>query len=79
VGIPQVNRLIELNVAEQVKNLCHTSFVQEAWERGQQLSVHGWVYSLRNGRVKDLKVSHSSLEQIDRIYALDPLELPDSD
>ncbi|WP_333608252.1 carbonate dehydratase [Arsukibacterium sp.] len=67
----RVNRLIELNVVEQVRNLCHTSFVQEAWERGQPLTVHGWVYSLRNGRVKDLRVSHSSMDQIDQIYAMD--------
>lgn len=68
----QVNRLIELNVVEQVKNLCHTSFVQDAWERGQQLTVHGWVYSLRNGKIKDLLVSTSSLQQIDAIYAMAP-------
>lgn len=74
----RVNRLIELNVIEQVRNLCHTSFVQEAWERGQSLTVHGWVYSLRNGRVKDLRVSHSSLAQIDDIYAMDPQDLEES-
>ena len=67
----RLNRLIELNVMEQVRNLCHTSFVQEAWERGQHLTVHGWVYSLRNGRVKDLRVSHSCNTDIDDIYTLD--------
>ena len=67
----RLNRLIELNVAEQVRNLCHTSFVQEAWERGQPLAIHGWVYSLRNGRVKDLRVSHSCADKIDDIYTLD--------
>ncbi|WP_019676967.1 carbonate dehydratase [Arsukibacterium perlucidum] len=70
----RLNRLIELNVMEQVRNLCHTSFVQEAWERGQPLAIHGWVYSLRNGRVKDLRVSHSSADKIDDIYAMDPLD-----
>jgi len=65
------NRMCELNVIEQVRNVCHTSVVQEAWERGQELTVHGWVYSLRNGRIKDLRVSHSSANQIDNIYALD--------
>jgi carbonic anhydrase len=45
--------------------------VQEAWEREQPLTVHGWVYSLRNGRVKDLRVSHSSTATIDNIYTLD--------
>lgn len=67
----RLNRLIELNVVEQVRNLCHTSFVQEAWERGQPLAIHGWVYSLRNGRVKDLRVSHSCTDKIDDIYTLD--------
>ncbi len=65
------NRMCELNVVEQVRNVCHTTFVQEAWERGQDLTVHGWVYSLRNGRIKDLKVSHSDASQIDNIFALD--------
>lgn len=71
----RLNRLCELNVVEQVRNLCHTSFVQDAWERGQKLSVHGWVYSLRNGRVKDLKVSHSSAIHLDNIYTLEPQDL----
>lgn len=70
----RVNRLCELNVMEQVRNVCHTSFVQDAWERGQPLTVHGWVYSLRNGHIKDLRVSHSSATQIDNIYALEPTE-----
>lgn len=72
----RLNRLIELNVMEQVRNLCHTSFVQEAWERGQPLTIHGWVYSLRNGRVKDLRVSHSCTDKIDDIYTLDLTDLP---
>lgn len=72
----RLNRLIELNVMEQVRNLCHTSFVQEAWDRGQPLAIHGWVYSLRNGRVKDLRVSHSSTDRIDDIYTLDLSDLP---
>ncbi|MBO9663072.1 carbonate dehydratase [Dokdonella sp.] len=47
-------RLCEMNVIEQAVNVCHTTVVQDAWERGQKLSVHGWIYSLRNGRVRDL-------------------------
>ncbi|MBU2224750.1 MAG: carbonic anhydrase, partial [Gammaproteobacteria bacterium] len=70
----RLNRLCELNVIEQVRNVCHTTFVQEAWEREQALTVHGWVYSLRNGRVKDLRVSHSSTATIDNIYTLDMTE-----
>lgn len=49
-------RLCELNVIEQAVNVCHTTVVQDAWERGQKLSVHGWIYSLRNGRVRDLEL-----------------------
>jgi carbonic anhydrase len=41
-------------VIEQVVNVCQTTVVRDAWDRGQQLSVHGWIYSLRNGRVRDL-------------------------
>ena len=48
------DRLCELNALEQVVNVCQTSLVQDAWARGQALSVHGWVYTLRDGRVHDL-------------------------
>ena len=47
-------RLCELNVIEQVANVCQTTIVQDAWARGQALSVHGWVYSLLDGRVREL-------------------------
>ncbi|WP_105188572.1 carbonate dehydratase [Pseudoalteromonas sp. T1lg48] len=47
-------RLIELNVIEQVRNVCRTNIVQDAWARGQELTVHGWVYSLENGRLHDM-------------------------
>jgi carbonic anhydrase len=48
------DRLCELNVAAQVANVCHTTIVQEAWRRGQPLTVHGWVYSLSDGLLRDL-------------------------
>jgi carbonic anhydrase len=51
------DRLCELNVVRQVKNVAADVFVQEAWARGQELSVHGWVYSLSNGLVNDLNVT----------------------
>lgn len=51
------NRLVELNVMRQVKNVANDVFVQDAWLRGQELSVHGWVYSLGNGLVTDLNVT----------------------
>ncbi len=64
----QLNRLCELNVIEQVKNICHTTVVQEAWASGQQLSVHGWIYGIDNGLLKDLNVSISKQQEIGQIY-----------
>jgi carbonic anhydrase len=55
----RLNRLCELNVMRQVQNVATDVFVQEAWARGQELSVHGWVYSLANGLVRDLDVTAS--------------------
>lgn len=49
--------LCELNVIEQVNNVSETSIVQQAWERGQKVCVHGWIYSIADGLIKDLKVS----------------------
>ena len=51
------DRLCELNVVEQVLNVCQTTVVQDAWERGQELSVHGWVYGLKDGLLNDLEVT----------------------
>ncbi len=53
------DRLCELNVIRQVRNVASDVFVQDAWARGQDLSVHGWVYRLSNGLVNDLNVTHS--------------------
>ena len=55
----RVNRLCELNVIEQVANVCQTTIVRDAWERGQELSVHGWVYSLHDGLLHDLYLTVS--------------------
>jgi carbonic anhydrase len=63
----KLNRLCELNVIRQVRNVASDVFVQDAWARGQQLSVHGWVYSLGNGLVTDLNVGISSLEDYERV------------
>ena len=60
----KINRLCELNVVQQVKNLCHTSPVQKAWESGQELAVHGWIYSIENGILKDMNVSASAKDEI---------------
>lgn len=53
-------RLCELNVMEQVSHVCQTTIVQAAWERGQDLTVHGWLYGLDNGYVRDLGISRDS-------------------
>ncbi|MGD8710229.1 MAG: carbonic anhydrase, partial [Ectothiorhodospiraceae bacterium] len=68
----RVNRLCELNVIEQVRNVCHTNIVQNAWSRGQSLSVHGWIYGLRDGLVNDLDVCVTGREDIDPIYHMSP-------
>jgi carbonic anhydrase len=67
-----LNRLCELNVMRQVRNVASDVFVQDAWARGQKLSVHGWVYSLANGLVNDLNVTVSSLEDLARPAAAAP-------
>ena len=53
------DRLCELNVMEQVHNVCSTTIAQDAWIRGQELSVHGWIYGLHGGLLRDLKVTVS--------------------
>ncbi|CAN7296125.1 carbonic anhydrase [Caulobacter sp. LjRoot300] len=63
----KLNRLCELNVIRQVRNVASDVFVQDAWARGQQLSVHGWVYSLGNGLVTDLNVGISSLADYEKV------------
>jgi carbonic anhydrase len=63
----RLNRLCELNVIRQVRNVASDVFVQDAWARGQQLSVHGWVYTLGSGLVNDLNVTVSALEDIERL------------
>ena len=57
--------LCELNVVEQVRNVCQTTTVQEAWARGQILSVHGWIYGVRDGLLRDLHVSIAAADELD--------------
>jgi carbonic anhydrase len=66
----RVNRLAELNVAAQVANVCHTTIVQDAWHRGQPVSVHGWIYSLGNGLLNPLGDAIESPDQIPVEYRL---------
>ncbi len=56
-GTAKVNKLCELNVIEQVANVCNTTILKNAWENGQELTVHGFVYNLHDGILKDLEVS----------------------
>jgi carbonic anhydrase len=63
------DRLCELNVIEQVVNVCETTIVQDAWARGQDLTVHGWTYRLETGLVNDLGMSTSSAEEMNVRYA----------
>lgn len=59
----KLNLLCEANVMEQVWNVCQTSFVQNAWGRGQELNVHGWIYEIGDGILKDLDVTVTSREE----------------
>ena len=63
------NRLCELNVMEQVVNLCQTTIVQDAWERGQALTIHSWVYGLKDGLLRDLGVTVSQPDELTPLLA----------
>lgn len=67
----RANRLVELNVMENVYNLCKTSTVQNAWRKDNQLNVHGWAYSLETGIITDLEVSFNSDEKIGDVFKFD--------
>ena len=69
------NRLCELNVIEQVTNVCQTSIIQDAWERGQPLQVHGWIYGLQNGLVRDLHYTVAEPAALRTTYAQALVEL----
>jgi carbonic anhydrase len=61
-------RLCELNVIEQVVNVCHTTVVREAWARGQALAVHGWIYGLNDGRLRDLGMCVTTESELATCY-----------
>lgn len=67
----KVNLLCELNVIEQVANVCHTTVVQNAWQKGQPLAVHGWVYNIEDGILKDLDVCVTGPDEISTIHRID--------
>ncbi len=56
------NLLCELNVIEQVANVCQTTIAQDAWERGQELAVHGWIYGLKDGLLRDLHITAETFD-----------------
>ena len=60
----QVDRLCELNVIEQVKNVANTTLVQDAWRRGQPVSIHGWIYDISDGLLRDLGACISSTAEL---------------
>lgn len=62
------DKLVELNVIYQVMNVCHTTIVQNAWANKRKLSVHGWVYDVSTGKLRDLNCCISTLEQVDETY-----------
>ncbi len=63
----RADRLCELNVLEQVVNVCQTTIVQGAWERGQALTIHGWVYGIRDGLLRDLGVAVSATDELPQL------------
>ena len=68
----QLDRMCELNVIRQVANVSHTSIVQNAWHRDQPLTVHGFIYGIKDGHLKDLDVTVQGPEQIPEQYRLSP-------
>ncbi len=64
----RANRLSELNVAAQVRNVCHTSVIQNAWGNGQEVAVHGWVYALHDGILRDLNLCIDGQSQLNTPY-----------
>ena len=64
----RLDRLCELNVIEQVLNVGRTTIVQSAWQRGQELVVHGWIYGLENGLLRDLGVSIDNADELADVY-----------
>jgi carbonic anhydrase len=64
----RVNALVELNVLEQARNVCHTSAVQDAWARGQEVVIHGWVYGLHNGLLQDLRLTARAAADVQPAY-----------
>lgn len=67
------DRFVELNVQEQVNNLSKVSFIQEEWDQGEFPYIHGWVYSLKDGLLKDLGISRNASDNLEKIYQYDKM------
>ena len=70
--VPQerrVDALVELNVLEQARNVCRTTIVEDAWQRGQEVVIHGWVYGLHNGLLEDLRMTVAGIDDIEPAHA----------
>ncbi|MDQ5896931.1 MAG: hypothetical protein RLZZ592_73 [Pseudomonadota bacterium] len=65
----RVDALVELNVLEQARNVSRTTIVEDAWQRGQEVVIHGWVYGLHNGLLEDLRITVSKPQDIEPAYA----------
>jgi|SRR5690554_1600105 len=66
----KIDRLCELNIIKQVQNVCHTTIVQNAWQRGENLNVHGWIYNIKDGLLHDLKISVSGQDSLEEIFKM---------
>jgi carbonic anhydrase len=69
IGEARHRRLVELNTIEQVAHVCHTTIVEDAWARGQSLTIHGWAYGVHDGRLRDLGMTVDSPEALAPIYS----------
>jgi carbonic anhydrase len=69
-GELQEDRLCELNVIEQAMNVCETTVIREAWARGQDVRVHGWIYGLKDGLVRNLRMEAGSEAELQGAYDL---------
>jgi carbonic anhydrase len=64
----RTNLLCEFNVIEQVGNVCQTTIVRDAWDRGQELTIHGWIYGIKDGIIHSLGLSAASIDQLETQY-----------
>jgi carbonic anhydrase len=68
LGEARHRRLVELNTIEQVVNVCRTTIVNDAWARGQELTVHGWAYGVHDGKIRNLGMTISDAAALDATY-----------